>query len=92
MPPKRRLLHYAAKIDASRIEVSGSSGATLLSDGTVMAEDPSIAVKRANEIAEILQSGGLGDFFFAVSAEEGREEPDGVDDWKARRAVIRVVP
>lgn len=86
------VLDYATKIGASRIEVIGSSGATLLSDGNVMAEDASIALKRANEIAEILKAGGLGDFFFLVSADQDREEPDGRDDWRSRRAVIRVVP
>ena len=86
------VLDYATKIGASRIEVRGSSGATLLSDGTVMAEEASIALKRATEIAEILKSGGLGDFPFAVSVDAGRKEPDGVDDWQSRHAVIRVVP
>ena len=86
------VLDYATRIGAGRIEVIGSSGATLLSDGSVMAEDTSIAFKRANEIAEILESGGLGDLSFAVSGDESREEPDGIDDWQSRRAVIRVVP
>lgn len=86
------ILDYATKIGARGIEIIGSSGATLLSDGSVMAEDTSIALKRANEIAEILKSGGLGDLGFAVAATAGQEESDGIEDWKSRRAVIRVVP
>ncbi len=86
------VLDYATKIGASRIEVVGSSGATLLSDGSVMAEDTSIALERANEIADILKSGGLGELAFAAAAATGQEEPDGVEDWKSRRALIRVMP
>lgn len=86
------VLDYATKIGATAIEVRGSAGATLLSDGTVMAEEASIALERANEVAEILKSGGLGALSFAVAAEAGREQADGVDDWRSRRAVIRVVP
>lgn len=86
------ILDYATKIGASRIEVTGSRGATLLSDGTVMAENSSIALQRADEITVILKTGGLGEFSFAVLADARREEPDGVEDWKSRRALIRVVP
>ena len=87
-----QILDYATKIDARTIQVTGSSGATLLSDGTTLTEDASIAVKRADEVARLLETGGLGDRRFEISNASEQEEPDGVEDWRARRTIIRVVP
>jgi hypothetical protein len=87
-----RILDYATKIDARTIQVTGSSGATLLSDGTTLTEDTSIAVKRADEVARLLETGGLGDRRFEIASVAEQEKPDGVEDWRARRTIIRVVP
>lgn len=86
------ILEYATKIDARTIDVTGSSGATLLSNGSIMAEEESIAGERAAEVAEILRTGGLGELSFAVGAADSGDRPDGIEDWKSRRVVIRVVP
>ena len=86
------VLNYATKIDASTIEVTGSSGAVLLSGGTTMREDSSIALKRANEVARLLETGGLGDRQFEISSMSDQQSADGVEDWRARLTVIRVVP
>jgi hypothetical protein len=87
-----RVLDYATKIDARTIAVTGASGAVLLSDGTIISEDPQIAHKRAGEAAQLLETGGLRGRDFEVSAESAQPAPDGVDDWRERRTVIRVVP
>ncbi len=87
-----QVLDYATKTGARTIEVTASSGATLLSDGTNMAEDISLAPKRANEVARLLQTGGLADRRFEIETASEQESPDGVDDWRSRRTLIRVAP
>ena len=86
------ILDYATKTQAQTIRVTGASGATLLSDGTTMSEDSTIARKRADEVARLLATGGLADRSFEVGIETGHEVIDGVDDWRSRRVVIRVIP
>jgi hypothetical protein len=87
-----RVLDYATKVDARMIRVSSSSGGVLLSGGTSMVEDASIARKRADEVARLLQTGGLGDLKFEVMSEPEQAPPDGVEDWKSRSTTITVVP
>ena len=87
-----QVLDYATKIGARTIAVEASSGAVLLSDGTKMAEDASIGHKRANEVARLLQTGGLADRRFEIEGESEQKTPDGVDDWRSRRTLIRVAP
>ncbi len=87
-----RILDYATLTDARSIQVTGSSGATLLSDGSILSEDRSIASERAGEVARLLEAAGLEDRSFEVSAASEQLPPDGIDDWRMRRTVIRVVP
>ena len=86
-----QILAHAERIDARTIEVTSYAGATLLSDGTVLAEPADIALKRAREIARLLAEAGLDDV--AYTTEAGTPEPpDGVEDWRARRSVVVVSP
>jgi len=88
-----QILDYATKIDARKISVTGYSGATLLTNGTEITEESSLADKRAREIAQILEATGkLNAVEFEVGIDNGTERPDGVDDWASRRAVVSVVP
>jgi hypothetical protein len=87
-----RVLDYATTTDAREIVVTGSAGATLLSDGVRMTEDAGIALERATEVARLLETGGLASLRFEIRQESAHTDPDGIDDWKTRRTVIRVVP
>lgn len=86
-----RVLEYATAIDSKKIVVTGSSGGVLLSDGSTIVENESISKKRASEVAHILATGGLGKVDFEVAVKH-TAHPDGVDDWRARRTTIRVLP
>ncbi|MGD2167614.1 MAG: hypothetical protein PVF63_05865 [Gammaproteobacteria bacterium] len=85
------IYEYAQAVDARRISVRASRGATLLSDGTLLTESPGIAKRRSDKIVELLT--GLG-----IEAEIHSEydmEPapaDGIDDWMSRSVAIHVEP
>jgi len=83
------ILGYAEKVGARAITVTGYAGATLLSDGRVLAEPDSIAEQRAREVAQLLEAAGLDARFSALAGPQ-QPPPDGVDDWRTRRSVVRV--
>lgn len=87
-----QVLDYATSTAAPTILVTASSGGALLSNGTLMNEGEALAHERASEVAGLLAAGGLGDRRIDVSVEAAVDEPDGVEDWRARRTIIRVVP
>jgi hypothetical protein len=91
-PVLGQVLAHAEKVGATRIEVTGYAGATLLSDGTVMSEPDSIALKRAREVAGLLEGAGLDEPTFSVVAGSHDAVPDGIDDWHSRRSVVIVHP
>jgi hypothetical protein len=89
--PMSRIADYAKDIGASRIEVEGRRGATLLSDGSLLVESAGIAKRRAEEVAELL--GGLGlDADIALDFSSEPVPADGIEDWRSRSVRVRVVP
>lgn len=55
----RNIAAYARQIDAGTIDIIGLRGVTPLTDGGSLVEQENIGVRRATQIAELLQGGGL---------------------------------
>ncbi len=86
------IFSYAQKIPTARVTVSATRGATRLSNGRTLTERPGIARARAEEIAELLEGAGLTRKSMALTWQDAAEPADGVDDWRSRRATVRVEP
>ena len=52
-------LELAKAMPATRVEIVGYRSAALLSDGTVLQEQPDLARRRAEQVAELLRGAGL---------------------------------
>jgi hypothetical protein len=82
---------YAAAIDARRIRITATRGATLLTNGERIVESAQIAARRASQIAELLQ--GLGVAADIETRYTTTPAPaDGIDDWQSRSVEVRVEP
>ena len=84
------VLGYAQRVKAGSIEIVGHRGAVRLSNGQTMVESPSIAQRRAEQIAMLLRGAGLTGPAYNVTWVERAAEASGVDDHLTRRAVITV--
>jgi len=78
----------AARLNATRLSVTGVRGAHRLSDGTLLRESETIGQRRADEVAHLLAGAGLK-IPMALDWTDGVSEADGIDDWQTRR--VRVV-
>jgi hypothetical protein len=87
-----RILNYAESSKAPRVSITAYRGATLLSDGSVLTEPEDLAEKRAREIARLLTRAGLAAESLSVDWSTELAPADGVDDWQARRVVVKVEP
>ncbi len=85
----------ALAMGARRVEVTGYRGGALLTNGTMLLERPDIGRLRATQVGqaleEALNGAGLKDVAVIVRAEDAAE-PDGIEDWVERRAIVRVFP
>ena len=86
-----QVTEYANLVGAKRIRISARSGATLLSDGRVMAETADIARARASELVDLLKRAGLTRAVIETSVQSA-PAPSGVEDWRTRSATIVVEP
>jgi hypothetical protein len=87
-----QIVDHAERIKAKRVLVSSFRGATLLSDGVIMREQPGIARARADEVAELLRRAGVTKAAIQITPAGESEQPDGHDDWQSRRTTVRVEP
>jgi hypothetical protein len=87
-----QIVDHAERIKAKRVLVSSFRGATLLSDGVIMREQPGIARARADEVAELLRRAGVTKAAIQITPAGESEQPDGHDDWRSRRTTVRVEP
>jgi outer membrane protein OmpA-like peptidoglycan-associated protein len=78
----------AKAIDATRIDVRGHRGATLLSNGRVLTEAAQIAEIRATKMAENLTGLGLRADRIHTTWQPEPQTPDGVTDPARRRVTI----
>lgn len=86
-----KIAAYARAAKARRVTVNGSRGATLLTDGRLVAESEAIGRRRAEQIAHLLS--GLGvQGKIEVSWSSAPAAADGVDDWKSRSVKVIVEP
>jgi outer membrane protein OmpA-like peptidoglycan-associated protein len=86
-----QIVDYAEKSEAKRVTITSFRGATLLTDGNLMTEQPGIAQARAEELMDLLKRAGLKQGIQVISRNEA-EPANGVDDWQSRRATIRIEP
>jgi hypothetical protein len=87
-----QIVDYAEKSEARHVIVNSYRGATLLSDKSVLTEEPGIAKARAEEIEHLLKRAGLSRVDIKVTFRAEPEPPHGVDDWQSRRTTVRVEP
>jgi hypothetical protein len=87
-----RAFDAAGRLRAKTIAVTGVAGATLLGDGTLLAEPATLGIERAREIVRLLQGAGLDDVEYVVEGLDETRTVDGVDDWQSRRVVIDLSP
>jgi hypothetical protein len=87
-----QIVDYAEKVEAKRVIVTSLRGATLLSDGSTLTEQPRIAEARAEEITELLKRAGLAKVAIQIARRREPEAADGIEDWQTRRTTVRVEP
>lgn len=85
-------LEMARAMPATRVEIVGYRSAALLSDGTVLQEQPDLARQRAEQVAELLRGAGLTTPRYAVSWVEAAPAANGIDDYRSRRVEITLLP
>lgn len=85
-------LRYFEETSAAAVEVTTYRGATLLSTGETLVENPLTAERRARKIERVLLGLGVPADALTVTWREEPEAADGVDDHLSRRIVIAVRP
>lgn len=83
---------YAKAIEARRIQVTAYRGATLLSNGQMLVEQPEVPAKRAGNIRAILDAFDLPPALVSIEVRTTPEPARGEGDHLARRVQIDVVP
>jgi len=86
----RKAADYAAKIQASAVNVMGYRATTLLSNGQRLVERPDLAEKRAQAIGTLLRGSGVTGV--KVDWKKEAEPGDGKTDPSRRRVTITVIP
>ena len=85
-------VRYAKAIGSSQIHVTSFRGATLLSNGDTLVEDPRIAERRAKKLQTILIGLGIPAASLTVTWKAEPETPTGLGDERSRRVVMTVHP
>ena len=83
------LVKYFNSSGATHIEVEAFRGATLLSDGNVLTEPAGLAQQRLAKVTVILKGLGLQERVIRARASEVVTTPDGVNDQRSRRVVLK---
>jgi hypothetical protein len=83
---------YARDSHAARVEIMSFRGATLLSNGDTLVENPLMAERRARKLQRVLAGLGIPASSLVVTWKTEPERPDGATDPQRRRAVITVQP
>lgn len=74
---------------ARRVTIMGHRGSVLLSNGTTLVEQPAIARRRAEQVAELLRGAGLTDVEYVVRWDDAPGAADG-DDAALRRVTVEL--
>jgi len=87
-----RIYDYASSLRNPKVGIACQRGATLLSDGTLLAERENLPQLRAQEIAKLLRGAGLAENTLRAQSSAKLAPADGNADWQQRRCVVRVEP
>jgi hypothetical protein len=82
----------ATSRNARRVTITGFRGSVLLSDGTTLTEQDSLARRRAEQVAALLRGAGLTDVDYRVEWRDEPGEADGLDDAALRRVTVELTP
>jgi len=85
-------VRIAKTINASTVEVRARRGATLLSNGSVLAEKASVAEARAKNMGEHIAGLGIPADRVSVTWQHEPDTPDGITDPQHRNVVITLKP
>jgi hypothetical protein len=86
------ILEFARAVNAGEIAIVGYRGAVRLSNGQTIVEESTVARRRAEQIAMLLQGANLKGPVYKVSWHEEAAAATGVDDHLSRRVVVTVRP
>jgi hypothetical protein len=86
------ILDAARTRNARRIAITGHRGSVLLSNGTTLTEQPSLARRRAEQVATLLRGAGLTDVAYDVQSHDEPGVPDGLNDAALRRVTVEITP
>jgi hypothetical protein len=75
-----------------RIAITGHRGSVLLSNGTTLTEQPTMARRRAEQLATLLRGAGLTDVAYDVTWQDEPGSPDGLSDASLRRVTVALTP
>jgi len=85
-----QILEFARTVNAREIEIVGSRGAVLLSNGQTMVEEETIGKQRAEQVSMLLRGANLKEPSYKVSWHDEPTTATGVDDYLSRRVVVTV--
>jgi hypothetical protein len=86
-----RIYEYASAQQKPKLAITCHRGATLLSDGTLIAEREDLGVERARELVKLLRGAGL-EADTRVEGIAALAPANGDGDWRQRSCVVRVTP
>jgi outer membrane protein OmpA-like peptidoglycan-associated protein len=85
-------MRYARDIGASKVEITGYRAAPLLSSGERIVEKDFLPRRRAQVLAETLVKIGVPQSTIKTTWVDEPQQGSGEEDWKLRKATIRIVP
>ncbi len=85
-------LAMAKALPATRVGIIGYRSAALLSDGTMLQEQPDLARRRAEQVAELLRGAGLTAPRYDIRWVDTAPVPNGNDDYLGRRVDVTLFP
>ncbi len=86
------ILNAAHARKARRVTITGYRGNVLLSNGTTLTEQASLAQRRAEQIATLLRGAGLTDVEYRVEWHDEPGKADGLNDASLRRVTVELTP
>jgi hypothetical protein len=86
------ILDAAHARKARTVSITGHRGSVLLSNGTTLTEQPSIARRRAEQIATLLRGAGLTDARYDIEWHDEPGTADGLNDAALRRVTVILTP
>lgn len=78
--------------NARRVTITGYRGTVLLSNGTTLTEQASLARRRAEQVATLLRGAGLTEIDYRVEWHDEPGAADGANDARLRRVVVELAP